>query len=165
MSLGYRFIRDTSAGASASGTPHGWEEGILGKMPMQAERVILGQCCRDWFLRSVEPWLEQGKTFHGLDLRSILLMESQTPAEYIASMKPPITARDQWGGFAEAVVISHAWKVQVAIWAEDTDGFFMLIDPLGPAACAEHQRISLVWKQTHYDILVVPASDWQRALS
>ena len=49
-------------------------------------------------------------------------------------MGPPITCPRQWAGFAEAALISHDWKITVAMFAKVYDGKkFILLEPVKPA--------------------------------
>ena len=70
-----------------------------------------------------------------LDLEAALDIGRSWPSveEYLARMRPPITRRSQWGGFAEAALISHAWKITVAILAKRSDGkYVILCEPVQP---------------------------------
>ncbi len=172
MAVGYSLVRGArQSGASASGTPKMGTSapGTSGKIPLLADRAAYGSSCRTWFLRNVEHWMEQGKSFQGLDLPDMLLGKRwNTKGAYLAGMRPPITGRHQWGGFPEAIAMSHAWNVKVAFWVEDVSpsasgAYFMLCEPVGPDPCTEERRISLVWRRTHYDLLVVPFDLWQDA--
>ena len=76
--------------------------------------------------------------------------------EYLARMRPPITRQKQWGGFAEAALISHDWKITVAIFATTCSGkYFLLCEPVKPPGVSPEHRICVVWTETHYDLLLV----------
>ena len=132
-------------------------------VPAYAARAEMGQKCREWFLTSVEPMFHQNKVIHGLPVKSILLDSQrwQSPTKYLAGMGAPITGRRQWGGFSEAIVIASLWHVQIAIFAEDQHGFFPIIEPLGDES---RQQICLLWKRTHYELLILSQQVWQKAL-
>ena len=96
-----------------------------------------------------------------LDLEAALDIGRSWPSveEYLARLRPPITQKRQWGGFVEAALISHDWKITVAIFAKRSDGkYFLLCEPVKPPGVSPEHRICVVWKDTHYDLAGFPRS-------
>ena len=78
--------------------------------------------------------------------------------EYLVAMQPPIVGRRQWGGFAEAAIIAVKWKVQVVFFLDLPGGdVAMMTEPVGTG---ETRRICVLWRGTHYDLLLVRAEVW-----
>ena len=82
---------------------------------------------------------------------------------YVAAMRPPITHQRQWGGFVEAALISHAWKITVAIFAKRSGKYFLLCEPVKPPGVSPEHRICVVWTGSHYDLLLVSRDQWAKA--
>ena len=79
--------------------------------------------------------------------------------EYLDAMKPPITDRRQWGGFAEAAIIAACWNVQVVLFLDLPGGqVAMMTEPVGRG----ERRICVLWRGTHYDLLIVRDAVWAR---
>ena len=101
-----------------------------------------------------------------LDLEAALDIGRSWPSveEYLARMRPPIRDKRQWAGFAEAALISHAWKITVAIFAKRSSGkYLILCEPVKPPGVIPEHRICVVWKERHYDLLLVSPDQWAKA--
>ena len=83
--------------------------------------------------------------------------------DYLATRRPPITCQRQWGGFAEAALISHDWKITVAILATCSGKYFLLREPVKPPGVSPEHRICVVWTEAHYDLLLVSPDQWAKA--
>ena len=138
------------------------------------ERGELGANCRNVFLDKIEA-IRQQKThgapglvnsWSGLDLEIALDIGRSWPSveEYLIRMRPPIMHRRQWGGYAEAVLISYDWKAVVAIFLKTSVGKYVLLcEPVVPPEANPERRICVVWSGTHYDLLLVPLEEWTKA--
>ncbi len=72
--------------------------------------------------------------------------------EYLHVMGAAITQRRQWGGFAEASVLAHMYKVKLYLFASYEDGSVALqCEPVQPADSTA--SVCLMWSGAHYDSL------------
>ena len=106
---------------------------ISGKCPEYSQRQALGAHCRQKYLELVKWYAEQKREVLGLSVDHLLVdLGWRDLTEYLAKMEPPIASRRQWGGFAEAVIMGNAWKVQVAFFLELHGGnIAMMTQPVG----------------------------------
>ena len=133
-----------------------------------AERAELGNRCRRDYLDTIAERHRLGQTFAGVDISAALDIGRQWTSveQYVASMDFPIEHRRQWGGYGEALLLSHEWGRVVAIFGQTAKGeHFLLCEPIRPPGADDKSRICLLWKRTHYDLLVVPDSLWLKAES
>ena len=84
-----------------------------------------------------------------------LLVDSQRwdgIEDYLQSMKPPITSKRQWGGWAESFCVAWIWEVKVLCFFQNSDDSLSL-------ACEAYghphprYQLCLLWSGTHYDVL------------
>ena len=107
-----------------------------------------------------------GQTFAGLDLLAALDIGRQwrSVEEYVNVMDFPVQHRHQWGGYSEALLLSHEWKIVVANFGHAASGqYFLLCEPIRPPGAEDRDRVCLLWKRTHYDLLVILDGLWSRA--
>ena len=145
------------------------EEVPRGNGPLtMPERAKLGETCRNAFLAKVTHRHQHKLAWaDGSDLTAALDVGRGWPSveEYLERMKFPITHRRQWGGYGEALLLSHEWKVVIAFFAERAPGqYFLLCEPVSPPGANVALRICLLWKVTHYDLLSLPTAIWDRAV-
>ena len=140
--------------------------GLRGVSRTMAERAELGVQCRREYLGKVAERHRNGQTFAGLDLLAALDIGRQwrSVEQYVDVMDFPVQHRHQWGGYSEALLLSHEWKIVVAIFGHAASGeYFLLCEPIRPPGAEDRDRVCLLWKRTHYDLLVMPDSLWSRA--
>ena len=85
----------------------------------------------------------------------------------MAHMRKETVGKEQWGGFAEAVLIAHRWQVEVGffvLWGEESDSssVSLMCEPVVPKRAAG-RRVCALWRRTHYDLLVLSDEQWQYA--
>ena len=117
------------------------------------------------FLDNVREKHESRQMWHGLNLEAAIDIPRSWPSvgEDLARMRPPIKRRRQWGGFAEAALISYAWKVTIAIFATRSGKYFLLVEPVKPPGVSLERRICVLWTGSHYDLLLVSRDQWAKA--
>ena len=146
--------------------PHQAPIGHRGVSLTMEERGELGANCRSVFLDKVAQTHANMQMWPDLDLEAALDIGRSWPSleEYLARMRPPITRRRQWGGFPEAALISHDWKIIIALFAKRSDGkYFLVCEPVKPPGVSLERRICVVWLETHYDLLLVSPDQWAKA--
>ena len=136
-----------------------WRAKTPGPLPAIAQRTALGAQCRQQYLLLVKRLAEEKHEAMGLSVEDLLTdLGWRDLTEYLATMEPPIVSRRQWGGFAEAVIMGYAWKMQVAFFLELRGGnIAMMTQPVGQNTKG---RICLWWRGSHYDLLIIDEAVW-----
>ena len=146
--------------------PEGAPIGHRGVSLTMEERGELGSNCRSTFLDNIAGTHRTMQQWSGLDLEVALDIGRSWPSveEYVRRMRPPIMHKRQWGGYAEAALLSYDWKIAVAIFTKTSVGKYVLLcEPVTPPEANPAHRIGVVWSGTHYDLLLVPLEEWMKA--
>ena len=117
-----------------------------------AERAELGVECRREYLGKVAERHRNGQTFAGLDLLAALDIGRQwrSVEQYVDVMDFLVQHRRQWGGYSEALLLSHEWRIVVAIFGHGARGeYSLLCEPIRPPGAEDRGRVCLLWKRTH----------------
>ena len=78
-------------------------------------------------------------------------------------MKPPITSKRQWGGWAESFCVAWIWEVKVLCFFQNSDDSLSL-------ACEAYghlhprYQLCLLWSGTHCDVLTLDPVDLEALL-
>ena len=107
---------------------------------------------KGWYgLDSLEAALDIGRSWPSVDT-------------YVATMRQPIESRRQWGGYAEAVLISYVAKTGLAIFTKTGHHkYHLCCEPVIPPEVDPEKIICFVWSQSHYDVLTVSPDKWAKA--
>jgi len=125
-------------------------------LPIYSARAQLGLGFRQHFLTWARGAMEKDVQIGELSLKVLLLDSGRWsgPDEYLRVMGAEITHRRQWGGFAEASVMAHLFKVELYFFVRYEDGSVALqCEPVRPADSTA--SVCLMWSGTHYDSLTI----------
>ena len=82
----------------------------------------------------------------------------------MATMRQPVASRRQWGGYAEAVLISYVAKTGLAIFTKTGHHkYHLCCEPVIPPEVDPEKIVCIVWAENHYDVLIVSPDKWAKA--